>query len=113
MLRVGPFLTYSISRKREFCTSSHSSSQVSRATNDTVETIAEDVQSLRLNQNQQERDEILQWISPLNFAAQQSDLSARRQEGTGSWLLESHKFQEWKITGGSTLVCQGMPGAGL
>ena len=90
---------------------SHSSSQASRATNDTINSVAEHIQNLRLNQSQTEREEILQWISPLNFTVQQSDLSVRRQEGTGSWFLESKQFQEWKSIDGSTLICQGMPGA--
>lgn len=87
-------------------------SQASRATNQKVDSIIEDTHNLRLNQNQQERNELLQWLSPLNFAPQQSDLSNRRQKETGSWLLGSHEFQEWVSKEGKTLVCQGMPGAG-
>ena len=74
--------------------------------------VAEDVQNLKLNQSQQKREAVLQWISPLNFAPKQSELSSRRQEGTGTWLLNSKKFKQWKMTEGSTLVCQGIPGAG-
>ena len=85
---------------------------MSRATNDKVKVVAEDVQNLVLNQSQQEREAVLQWISPLNFGPQQSDLSGRRQKGTGSWLLESQDFQNWVNKEGKTLVCQGMPGAG-
>lgn len=92
--------------------SSLSPSQVSRATDEKVKVIGEDVQSLRLNQSQKKREEVLLWLSPLNFASKQSDLSIRRQEGTGSWLLESQEFQEWISNPGKTLVCQGMPGAG-
>lgn len=87
-------------------------SQVSQATNDKVDIIAQDTQNLRVNQNEQKRQEILQWLSPLNFAPQQSDLSGRRQKGTGLWLLESKIFQEWVSNEGKTLVCRGMPGAG-
>ena len=85
---------------------------MSRATKDKVDVIAGDTQSLRLNQSQQERDKVLQWLSPLNFKPRQAELSARRQKGTGSWLLESPNFQEWVSEEGKTLVCQGMPGAG-
>ena len=81
-------------------------------TKDKVGLIAEDTQNLKLNQIQQEREAVLQWISPLNFAQQQSDLSGRRQGGTGSWLLESSEFQERISKDGKTLICQGMPGAG-
>ena len=94
------------------CISSLLISEASRATKKKVDSISEDVQNLRLNQNQQEREAVLEWLSPLNFAPQQSDLSSRRQEGTGLWLLGSQEFQEWKGKDGMTLVCQGMPGAG-
>lgn len=87
-------------------------SQLSRATNDIVEDIAKYTSTLRLNQSQKDRETILQWLSPLNFAIQQCDLSSRRQAGTGGWFLESPEFQEWIKKNGGTLVCQGMPGAG-
>ena len=77
-----------------------------------VEGIAEDTSTLRSNQSQKDREKILQWLSPLNFAVQQCDLSIRRQVGTGDWFLESLEFQEWIKKNGGTLVCQGMPGAG-
>lgn len=89
-----------------------SPSQLSRATHDRVEGIAADTLNLRLNQSQKDREEILQWLSRLNFAIQQCDLSSRRQAGTGDWFLETPEFQEWKKGNGKTLVCQGMPGAG-
>ena len=87
-------------------------SQLSRATNDKVEGIAKDTSTLRLNQSQKDREAILQWLSPLNFAVQQCDLSSRRQAGTGDWFLDSPEFQEWIKKDGGTLVCQGIPGAG-
>jgi hypothetical protein len=46
------------------------------------------------NQEQQyERQTILQWLTPVDYAAQQSDFIGRRQEGTGQWLLDSAQFQ--------------------
>jgi hypothetical protein len=59
---------------------------------------------------------ILDWISPVNFASQQSDFLNRRQTGTGQWLLDSDMFQEWlqadKQTDNQILFCPGIPGAG-
>ena len=94
------------------CVNSLLFSRVSCATNDKVDFVAEDVQSLVSNQSQQEREAVLQWMSPLNFGPQQSDLSGRRQNGIGSWILESQDFQKWVNKEGKTLVSQGMPGAG-
>jgi Cdc6-like AAA superfamily ATPase len=55
---------------------------------------------------------ILDWLTPIDYASQQSDFIARRQEGTGRWLLESDQFQEWLTKNKQTLFCPGMPGAG-
>jgi hypothetical protein len=61
---------------------------------------------------QDERKMILEWLNPMDYASQQSDFIARRQEGTGEWLLESSNFQDWLRNSGQTLLCPGMPGAG-
>ena len=92
--------------------SSLSPSQALRATSDKVNAIADEIQDLKLNHRQQEREEVLQWISFLNFIPQQNAFSSRRQKGTGSWFLESQAFTEWQEQAGKTLVCQGIPGAG-
>lgn len=65
------------------------------------------------NQEQQyERQTILQWLTPVDYAAQQSDFIGRRQKGTGQWLLDSAQFQAWLETDKQTLFCPGIPGAG-
>ncbi|KAL8737288.1 MAG: hypothetical protein Q9181_001812, partial [Wetmoreana brouardii] len=55
---------------------------------------------------------ILKWLSPLNFRAQQMDLSAKCQEGSGQWFLESEKFRAWMGSPVAVLHCLGIPGAG-
>ncbi|KAF7341365.1 Ankyrin repeat-containing protein [Mycena venus] len=59
-----------------------------------------------------ERDEIIQWISPLNFFPRQADIFNARQPGTGGWLLEDASFIKWKSGSIDTVWCRGMPGAG-
>lgn len=56
--------------------------------------------------------EILDWLTPVDYGAQQSDYIGRRQPGTGDWLLESDEFLTWLDTAKSTLFCPGIPGAG-
>jgi Cdc6-like AAA superfamily ATPase len=67
-------------------------------------------------QNDQERraehQAILNWLTSIDYAPQQSDLIKRRQEGTGEWLLKSSEFQEWLGRSKQTLFCPGIPGAG-
>jgi hypothetical protein len=59
-----------------------------------------------------ERQAILDWLTPIDYAAQQHDFISRRQAGSGQWLLESEEFQAWLNTDNQTLFCPGIPGAG-
>ncbi len=60
----------------------------------------------------EERKAILDWLTPIDYSAQQSDFLAHRQEGTGQWLLESAEYQTWLSNSGQKLFCPGIPGAG-
>jgi hypothetical protein len=64
------------------------------------------------HQDDQDRRVIINWLSPVNYATQQSDFIGRRQEGTGQWLLDSNEFQTWFNQSKQTLFCPGIPGAG-
>ncbi|KAF2965989.1 hypothetical protein GQX73_g7572 [Xylaria multiplex] len=59
-----------------------------------------------------EQQVILDWITPIDYTAQQGDFINRRQLGTGKWLLDSVQFQAWTTTHSQTLFCPGIPGAG-
>jgi hypothetical protein len=69
-------------------------------------TAIRDVQKLQQHHN------MLQWLSPTDFPAQQHDIITRRQEGTGQWFLESPMFKRWLQGSDKTLFCPGIPGAG-
>src|SRR5436305_14989008 len=60
----------------------------------------------------QEHQVIVDWLTPIDYAPQQSDFISRRHEGTGQWLLNSNEFEEWVNRNKRTLFCSGMPGAG-
>ena len=68
----------------------------------------------RLNrrQDEQERRAIVDWLTPIDYAAQHSDFISRQQKGTGQWLLNSDEFQAWLNTSKQTLFCPGILGAG-
>jgi Cdc6-like AAA superfamily ATPase len=70
------------------------------------------VHRLKQHKDDHERRTILNWLTPIDYAPQQSDFISRRQEGTGQWLLDSNEFQEWLNTSRQTLFCPGIPGAG-
>ncbi|KXJ85091.1 hypothetical protein Micbo1qcDRAFT_198942 [Microdochium bolleyi] len=63
-------------------------------------------------QDQQAHEEVLDWITPIDYAAQQSDFINRRQAGTGQWLLDSSEYQNWIAFAKEPLFCPGIPGAG-
>lgn len=70
-----------------------------------------DLRSLDL-QDVKDDQLIIDWLSPVEYASQQSDFIAKHQEGTGTWLLHSDQFQDWINQSGGTLFCPGIPGAG-
>jgi Cdc6-like AAA superfamily ATPase len=54
----------------------------------------------------------LNWLTPIDYATQQSDFINRRQAETGQWLLDSPEFKIWVEAEKQTLFCPGIPGAG-
>ncbi|KFX94529.1 hypothetical protein V490_04313 [Pseudogymnoascus sp. VKM F-3557] len=65
------------------------------------------------NQARKQKEQaILDWLTPIDYASQQSDFISRRQAGTGQWLLDSSEFQAWLAAGKQTLFCPGIPGSG-
>ena len=64
------------------------------------------------HQVEQRHSQILDWLSPDDYAAQQSDFFRRYKEGTGQWLLNSHEFNLWLRGEMPILFCPGIPGAG-
>lgn len=82
----------------------HGSFNVTTITNHT--TIIED-----------ERSQILSWLSPLESRSRHDDVAGARAEGVGDWVLNTAKFQAWRRdTDGQpsdvVLFCRGVPGAG-
>ncbi|KAL6701684.1 nucleoside phosphorylase domain-containing protein [Trichoderma pleuroticola] len=74
--------------------------------------ISEGISGLLQAQKSERRDDILNWLSPTNYASQQYDYSRNRQRGTGQWLVDSKQYQTWLSKPGEALFCQGIPGAG-
>jgi hypothetical protein len=64
------------------------------------------------HKDDKERQTILNWLSPADYATQQSDFISRREPGTGQWLLDSTKFKHWVEADKQTLFCPGISGAG-
>lgn len=74
-----------------------------------VSELKDDVRGQKIDQ---ERQEVGNWLSPFDFRAIQQDILQRCHAGTGKWMLESNKFQQWSSSHNETLWCPGIPGAG-
>ena len=58
------------------------------------------------------RRNILDWLSPIDYAELQSDTFHKRQKGTGEWFLKSTPFIKWLEGKKKNLFCPGNPGTG-
>ena len=56
----------------------------------------------------EKRHRILIWLSSLDFGSRLSEMLDRRQEGTGTWLLESQQFTAWLKGDIQAIWCPGM-----
>lgn len=70
------------------------------------------IATIRDKLDKDEDVQILNWITPIDYARQQSTFISLRKEGTGQWFLDSTEFQDWIKTDNQTLFCPGIPGAG-
>ncbi|KAM0255032.1 hypothetical protein ACHAQJ_006180 [Trichoderma viride] len=89
--------------------------RLSEVLNKVLRTAAEikrDVKDLRFRLQSQEDVRILSWLADSDYSSQHNDYIARRQQGTGQWLLGSKEYQEWLSANKHKLFCPGIPGAG-
>ncbi|KAL1602368.1 hypothetical protein SLS60_005784 [Paraconiothyrium brasiliense] len=94
-------------------------SKLSQATKDDTNFIRTHVPAIQSGVDRIQHDQakamhskIVEWISPTNYPAQQSDTISRRQKGTGQWFLDAPEFTTWLGKPRGTLFCPGIPGAG-
>ncbi|KAK1140225.1 hypothetical protein N8T08_010522 [Aspergillus melleus] len=72
-----------------------------------------EIKTLQLGQERsKEYQEIVEWLTPIEFHSQQNDFYKQRQEGTGQWLLTNPEFNSWLNGTSQALFCPGAPGAG-
>jgi hypothetical protein len=70
------------------------------------------VETLVEYKSAQEDQQLLAWLTQLDFGKQHTDRLRRRQPETGTWVIVSEQFQAWLDQPQTTLLCPGMPGAG-
>lgn len=81
---------------------------------DNIGSISDGIKKVHLHQEldarrklENDRQIVIDWLCPLNFASKQMDILTQRVEGTGQWLLEHQDFQVWR-DGGNRAI--GLPG---
>ena len=71
-------------------------------------TIDEEIQNRK-------RDDVLNWLSPVNHAQKHYRISKPHVHGTGEWLLQMNEFVSWRDepqAGSNLLCCYGIQGSG-
>ncbi|KAI4282672.1 MAG: hypothetical protein L6R38_002762 [Xanthoria sp. 2 TBL-2021] len=62
---------------------------------------------------QDQRLEILRWLSPIPFSRHHEAYAGNRVPSTGNWLLNHPRYREWDIASSSSIVLlHGVPGSG-
>ena len=82
------------------------------ATRSNVELIRNNTNFIRHEAEHAHHGKLMEWISPTDFPAQQSDIIGRRQQGTGQWFLNAFEVAQWLREPKGTLFCPGIPGSG-
>lgn len=74
--------------------------------------LSEDVRKIHQAQERHARNEILEWLTPVNYDAQHHEHLSKRSPESGKWVFEHANFQQFLNGSKKTLLCQGNPGAG-
>ncbi|KAL8735775.1 MAG: hypothetical protein Q9166_000639 [cf. Caloplaca sp. 2 TL-2023] len=67
---------------------------------------------LQLNQEEEELEKALAWLSPVDPALKHRAFARDRQDGTGFWLFDLPEMKAWLETPKNGLWIWGIPGAG-
>ncbi|KAK5997636.1 Ankyrin-2 [Cladobotryum mycophilum] len=80
---------------------------------DTLGKVEEQVDKVIVTSKRAEERKILDWLTPINYGPQQSDISRLLQSGTCQWFLDSPEYRTWVDSDeGQISFCPGIPGAG-
>jgi hypothetical protein len=84
--------------------------EVKSATKEVGEDIAFVKSTLKAKLKQEEKSQIRRWLHPDGIESEANFTAAlnQRTTGTGTWLLDSQKFQEWSTTEGSCIWLYGI-----
>ena len=73
----------------------------------------QELQRSRVEEAYKKKQMLLSQMTTIDFDANHADISSRRTDGTGNWLLNNHEYISWRDENYCrTLWCPGLPGAG-
>lgn len=73
----------------------------------------DEVQKSRDREKYERKQTLLAQLTTIDFNATHADISSRRAQNTGSWLLERPEYISWQSKKSSSVLwCRGIPGAG-
>jgi hypothetical protein len=65
------------------------------------------------HQRVQDKEDLLNWLSDFPYEETHEGRYSKKHPGTGDWLLQHDRFQDWiESTGSAVLWCHGGPGTG-
>lgn len=76
------------------------------------QTVHTSMKKWEASEEERHRQELLEWLTPINYSATHIDYRSKFQKGTGQWFIDSPEFQAWMQQKQQTLFCTGMPGVG-
>jgi hypothetical protein len=68
--------------------------------------------NLYLDNTDERREKIRRWLSAPDVSSNHNQARRKRQGTTGSWLVKSEQYADWKTTSDSLLWLHGIPGCG-
>ncbi|KAL8838546.1 MAG: hypothetical protein Q9170_002088 [Blastenia crenularia] len=74
--------------------------------------INDSLKEIKSNNEDQNQEQVLAWLQPLDFGPKHHDVFNKHHPGTGQWFLHSSEFKSWLMGGSTSLWCSGIPGAG-
>jgi SpoVK/Ycf46/Vps4 family AAA+-type ATPase len=58
------------------------------------------------------RHEIVKWLSPVDYRADQEIATKKHEDKTGEWFTKSYQYKKWTNEPNSFLWLYGIPGSG-
>ncbi|KAA8895957.1 hypothetical protein FN846DRAFT_967255 [Sphaerosporella brunnea] len=73
---------------------------------------ARNIQETDKRVKREKLSQLVRWLSPLHYNLKHEESVGKHQDGSGTWLFETQKYQDWEKSTSSKLWIHGIPGCG-